>query len=235
MAPGARLVEIGPGTGALTKYLYHRFPDLEVIEIDRRAVELLRTEFPGLKIHQQDVLQTNWHDIADAALSPISVIGNLPYYITSPILFSVLDNRQLFDQAIFMMQKEVAMRLVARPGSGDYGILSVQTQLLSEPEYLFTVSRHVFNPPPKVESAMVKLTFKKPPPSTDLTQLKTVIRTSFNQRRKMLSNALKPILSQQIPDPDARHEFSLKFGLNRRAEALEPHEFVGLTNALFGR
>ena len=132
-----------------------------------------------------------------------------------------------------MMQKEVAERLVAKPGSKTYGILSVQTQLLSEPELLFNVSRHVFNPKPNVESAVVKLRFKNPAPDANPSQLKLVIRTAFNQRRKTLSNALKGILNDKVPDLVQKETIIRDFNLSRRAETLLPEEFVTLTNAIF--
>jgi 16S rRNA (adenine1518-N6/adenine1519-N6)-dimethyltransferase len=163
----------------------------------------------------------------------ISVVGNLPYYITSPILFSVIDNRGLFKEAVFMMQKEVAERLVAKPRTKAYGILSVQTQIWSNVDYLFTVSRHVFNPKPNVESAVVKLRFNSPVPEVDPVKLKLVIRTAFNQRRKTLNNALKTLLHDQFPDLLIRQEFAEKWTLNRRAEELTPLEFVELTNAMY--
>lgn len=229
--PGGRIVEIGPGTGAVTEFLFHKHPDLEVIEIDQRAVAYLNERFPGLKIHHQDILQTDWQGFSPLD-GKISVIGNLPYYITSPILFSVLDNRQLFDEAVFMMQKEVADRIVANPGNKTYGILSVQTQLFSRPEYLFTVSRHVFNPKPNVESAVVKFHFNPDIIIPHAPALKKLIRTAFNQRRKTLSNAIKPILNEYMLDPDQRQSLIQSFQLERRAETLAPQEFVHLNEAI---
>lgn len=232
-------MEIGPGTGALTRLLMERYADLEVIEIDSRAVDYLRDVYPDLTIHEQDVLKTDWQGLAT---SPISVVGNLPYYITSPILFSVLDRRELFSSAVFMMQKEVAERLVAKPRTKDYGILSVQTQLWSKPEYLFSVSRHVFTPKPNVESAVVRLTFDhstEPQENTrldtqvDAGKIKMVVRTAFNQRRKTLSNALKSILVERFPDAETRADFAAAQGLSRRAEELTPLEFVDLTRAIY--
>jgi 16S rRNA (adenine1518-N6/adenine1519-N6)-dimethyltransferase len=234
-APGDAIVEIGPGTGALTGPLLQQHPQLQVIEIDSRAVAFLSAKWPELRIHQQDVLQTRWDQPEMLGESgKISLIGNLPYYITSPILFSVLDNRHLFREAVFMMQKEVAERLVARPRTKDYGILSVQTQLFARVEYLFTVSRHVFNPPPNVESAVVKLHFDGPAPGAERDRLKVVIRTAFGQRRKTLQNSLKPILFDRFPAEADRAAFSAEFRLTRRAEELTPDEFVALTNALSG-
>jgi len=161
-------------------------------------------------------------------------VGNLHYYITSPILFSVLDRRELFTQAVFMMQREVALRLTALPRTKDYGILSVQTQLWSRPEYLFTVSRNVFHPRPNVESAVVRLSFDTPDPGVDRSRLKLVVRTAFSQRRKTLNNALKPILKEHIPDDAAREAFAAEHQLGRRAEELQPNEFIDLTRAICG-
>lgn len=221
-AEGDRVIEIGPGTGALTKILADRFPRTEVIEIDQRAVEVLQQELPELVIHQQDVLKMNWEDLLSPD-EPNYVVGNLPYYITSPILFSVMDQRHLFEEAVFMMQKEVAQRLVAEPGTKDYGILSVQTQLMSSPEILFDVSRHCFSPPPKVTSAVVRLRFDRPElPFRDET-MKKVVRTAFNQRRKKLSNALKPLLGKDLPEG---------FNYDKRAERWTPETYAKLSERL---
>lgn len=238
--PGGRIIEIGPGTGAVTDVLLQRYPQLEVIEVDPRAVNLLREKHPQLTIHHTDILKVDWRQglAASASAEPsadnrISLIGNLPYYITSPILFSVLDNRELFHEAVFMIQKEVAERLVARHRTKEYGILSVQTQLLARVEYLFTVSRHVFHPKPNVESAVIKLHFDGPAPEVDLANLKTVVRTAFGQRRKTMSNSLKPILVQAFPDESLRAEAVSRLGLHRRAEELVPEEFIELTLSLY--
>ncbi|MCG8373279.1 MAG: 16S rRNA (adenine(1518)-N(6)/adenine(1519)-N(6))-dimethyltransferase RsmA, partial [Balneolales bacterium] len=125
-----RIIEIGPGTGALTKWLVQNFENVHAIEVDERAVQVIKDELPELIIHQKDVLTVNWEELVSKKDST-HIIGNLPYYITSPILFSVLESRSFFKEAIFMMQKEVALRLVARPSTKEYGILSVQTQLMS--------------------------------------------------------------------------------------------------------
>lgn len=217
-----RVIEIGPGTGALTKRLIEKYPRTEVIEIDERAVAVLQKELPELTIHQKDVLKVNWPELLHPDASNY-VLGNLPYYITSPILFSVMDQRSLFKEAIFMMQKEVAERLVAEPGNKDYGILSVQTQLMSTPEILFDVSRHCFSPPPKVTSAVVRLRFDRPElPFRDET-MKKVVRTAFNQRRKKLSNALKPLLGKDLPEG---------FNYDQRAERWTPETYAKLSEHL---
>jgi len=206
------VLEIGPGTGALTQYLWPRFPRLELVEVDAEAVAVLNKRFEGVLIHQQDILKVNLQELIplqsdadrvdadrvnadqETAKPKNFVIGNLPYYITSPILFGLLEHRSRLAGALLMMQKEVAQRLVAIPRTKDYGILSVQTQLMSSPEYLFDVKPGSFSPPPKVTSAMVYVHFDKPALACSDKMLKTVVRTAFNQRRKKLSNALKSMI-----------------------------------------
>lgn len=215
-----RVIEIGPGTGALTDVLVDRFDDLQVVELDDRAVKLLEEKYPGLPIHHQNVLKTNWQKLS-AGKEKTHVVGNLPYYITSQILFNLLEYRQYLADAILMMQKEVAERLVANIRTKDYGILSVQTQLMSSPEILFSVSRQCFSPQPNVDSAMVKLTFDKGALACSDTDLKTVVRTAFNQRRKKLSNALKPLVDKK--------NLPAGFDFDKRAEAWRPEIYEKLT------
>ena len=217
-----RVIEIGPGTGALTKWLAEKFGDVHAIELDKRAVEVLKKEIEGITIHQKDVLKVDWPEIVDKSKNNL-VVGNLPYYITSPILFDLLENRNLFSEALLMMQKEVAERLVAEPSSKQYGILSVQTQIFSTPEILFEVAPHSFNPPPKVDSAVIKLKFDKPDPGFSDQTLKTIVRTAFNQRRKKLSNSLKPVLGDQLPEG---------FDFDDRAEHWSPDIYAKLAELL---
>lgn len=217
-----RIIEIGPGTGALTRWLVEKFDDVHAIELDQRAVELLGKEMPTLKIHHKDILKVNWSEFI-ASRSQTYVVGNLPYYITSPILFDLLENRDLFSGAILMMQKEVAERLVAKHSSKQYGILSVQTQLFSSVELLFDVSRNSFSPPPKVTSSVVRLTFNKPSLGISDISLKKVVRTAFNQRRKKLSNSLKPVLGDYLP---------AGFDFDKRAEHWEPETYAKLAEHL---
>lgn len=218
--PGERVIEIGPGTGALTEALLHRFDDLLAVELDDRAIALLNKKFDGLTIHHKNVLDIDWKELSKGK-EHTHVVGNLPYYITSQILFALLEQRSEITDAILMMQKEVAERLVADIRTKDYGILSVQTQLMSSVEILFPVSRHCFKPQPNVESAMVKLTFDKEELRCTDQHLKTVVRTAFNQRRKKLSNALKPIISKE--------ELPVGFDFDKRAEAWPPSEYEKLT------
>ncbi len=216
------LIEIGPGAGALTEYLYQRYPGLTVVEIDNRMVELLRQNYPELHIVEKDILKTDWNLILDKE-NENHVIGNLPYYITSQILFAILSHREHLKSALLMMQKEVAERIVADSGSKTYGILSVQCQLMSSPEILFDVPPQVFQPPPAVESSVVRFTFDKPSLMCSDEHLKKVVRMAFNQRRKKLSNALKRLESDL---PEDEFDFSL------RAEALTPQMYEKLTARL---
>jgi 16S rRNA (adenine1518-N6/adenine1519-N6)-dimethyltransferase len=218
-----RVIEIGPGEGALTVYLMNQYKDLLAIEIDDRAVELLAQKFPDLNVIHKDILKTDWDDILKSDGKNV-VVGNIPYYITSPILFKVMDAGAVFRRAVFLMQKEVAERLVASPGSKAYGILSVQAQLFGKVEYLFTVSRHVFHPKPKVESAVIAFEPFSEELAVPREQLKQVVRTAFNQRRKKLSNSLKAL---QI-DPE-----KIDFDLNLRPDQIKPTDYLKLTEEVF--
>jgi 16S rRNA (adenine1518-N6/adenine1519-N6)-dimethyltransferase len=217
-----KVIEIGPGAGALTELLAERFGNLSVIEIDGRMADYLSETFPGLHIIREDVLKFDWSK-ASAEGRPVHVVGNLPYYITSQILFSLLEKREDLSTAVLMMQKEVAERIVAEPRTKEYGILSVQTQLMSTPEILFDVPPQVFSPPPNVNSSVVRLTFDQPQLSCSDENLKTVVRMAFNQRRKKMSNALKR-LDTELPYGE--------FDFNLRAEALAPEMYESLTARL---
>ncbi len=228
-----RVIEIGPGTGALTGELSRRFRDLHVFEVDSRSIAVIQEHLPQVQVHAQSILEADFQSLSDEADGRLVIVGNLPYYLTSPILFQVIDRGNFFSQAVFMIQKEVAQRLSARPRTKEYGILSVQAQVLGRPETLFTVSRHAFDPPPKVESAVISWQ-----PGNDilpgsvadlpvpLSKFKQVVRTAFHQRRKKLANALKPILTSPLPDD---------FDAQRRAEELEPAEFLELAQLMQSR
>ncbi len=221
------VVEVGPGQGALTGLLLERYSNLKAVEIDARAVEFLKAEYPGLVVINMDVLDIDWPSLCTGSKKPFYLIGNLPYNITSPILFSLFDQAENMDEAVIMIQEEVARRLVAAPRSKAYGILSVAAQLVSRPELLFTVSRNVFRPRPAVSSAVVRLDFR--PGDHQFVRyeglLKRVVRESFNQRRKKLKNSLSRLtdqLARPVPEKWA----------GKRAEELSPCEFVELTNYL---
>ncbi|MDQ7039906.1 MAG: 16S rRNA (adenine(1518)-N(6)/adenine(1519)-N(6))-dimethyltransferase RsmA [Rhodothermus sp.] len=223
-APEDPVVEIGPGTGALTGLLLEHYPRLTAIEIDPRAIAELKARWPSLDVRRADVLTVNWPALAAEKNGRLHVVGNLPYYITSPILFALLDAREVLAEAVLMMQREVAERLVALPGSKTYGILSVVAQLWATPTLLFPVSRHVFRPRPRVESAVVRLTFEQPLPDVDPALLRQVIRTAFNQRRKTLRNSLRRLLPPGINLP--------VLWAQARAEMLAPADYVALTRWL---
>ena len=215
-------LEIGPGMGVLTQYLLEFGHDLTVVELDSESVEYLQQNFPALegRIIGDDILKV---DIKKIFPEQFCVIGNYPYNISSQIFFKVLDYKDQIPCCSGMIQKEVAERLASGPGSKAYGILSVLLQAWYDVEYLFTVSEYVFDPPPKVKSAVIKMTRNS---RTSLgcneALFKTVVKTSFNQRRKTLRNSMKAILGKDYPD------YSLPV-FDKRPEQLSVEQFVELT------
>ncbi len=214
-----KVLEIGPGTGALTQFLLEdsRF-STEVVEIDNESVVYLRQHYPNLVIHSENFLKMNFEQFGHA---PIAIVGNFPYNISSQILFKVIDEHHLVTEVVGMFQKEVAERVAEKPGTKTYGILSVLLQAFYDIEYLFTVSEHVFNPPPKVKSGVIRLTrnnVKELPCNASL--FKTIVKTTFNQRRKTIRNTIKPLLQGQT------FEHPL---LGQRPEQLSVNEFIELT------
>ncbi len=217
---GEMVLEIGPGEGALTGHLRELYENVKAVEVDGRAIEQLQTEYPEVNIIHADILKVSWDELGLISGKSV-VVGNIPYYITSPILFKIMDAGQLIRRAVLLMQDEVARRITASPGTKDYGILSVQAQVLGTPEYLFPVSRHVFFPKPKVESAVISWEPDSAIDAEDIPLFKRVVRTAFNQRRKKLSNSLKPVLNGEI-----------EFDLNLRPDQLTPEDFITLLNAV---
>ena len=223
---GASVVEIGAGTGALTGLLLARYPKLVALEVDARAVRYLEALYPRLDVRQCDVLEVDWRRMAAECGSPLHLIGNLPYNITSPIVFGLLRRRQRIAQAVFMMQREVAERLVAPPGTKAYGVPSVLAQLYARPELLFRVPRSVFRPRPGVESAVVRLDFDAAAePALEYSRLRAVVRAAFGQRRKMLRNSLRPLAHDRGAELPERWR-------RIRAEDLSPAGFVELAQYL---
>ena len=215
-----RVIEIGPGTGALTGLLSDRFRNFVAVEVDERAVDLLREQLPQLQVVHKDILECQWSDLTNGEAT--YVVGNLPYNITSPILFGMIDQNAPIAQATIMVQLEVARRMTAKPNTKDYGILSVATQLAGDVRMLFKVSKNVFRPVPDVESAIVQINFNSEGYRAD-PFLRRIIRTAFNQRRKTLRNSLKSICNE--------HGKTLEEGLGwRRPEDLTPEEFVALAD-----
>jgi 16S rRNA (adenine1518-N6/adenine1519-N6)-dimethyltransferase len=223
--PSLPVLEVGPGTGMLTQFLLQRERDLTVVEIDRESIAYLNEHFPALKgrIIEEDFLRM---DLSKLYSGNFCIIGNYPYNISSQIFFKVLDNRESVPCCAGMIQKEVAERIVASPGSKTYSILSVLLQAWYDVEYLFTVDEQAFIPPPKVKSAVVRLTRNKRKQLNCNEKLfKTVVKTSFNQRRKMLRNSVKSLLSEESPLPDDPM-------LTKRPEQLSIEQFEQLTNLL---
>ncbi|PVZ15739.1 MULTISPECIES: 16S rRNA (adenine(1518)-N(6)/adenine(1519)-N(6))-dimethyltransferase RsmA [unclassified Pseudomonas] len=198
---GERLLEIGPGQGALTEGLLGSGAQLDVIELDKDLVPILENQFAGrgnFNLHQGDALK---FDFATLGAEPRSlrVVGNLPYNISTPLIFHLLGNAPLIRDMHFMLQKEVVERMAAGPGGGDWGRLSIMVQYHCRVEHLFNVGPGAFNPPPKVDSAIVRLIPHDTPPhqAKDPKQLERVVREAFNQRRKTLRNTLKALLSAE--------------------------------------
>ena len=217
------VLEIGPGMGVLTKYLYNKEGlDFHAIEIDRESVAYLHEHYPSLHVIEGDFLAL---DLSTLFSEPFAVIGNFPYNISSQILFKVFDNRNCIPEVVGMFQKEVAERVAAKPGSKTYGILSVLLSAFYNIEYLFTVHENVFNPPPKVKSAVIRLRRNSVTSlECDETLFVKVVKIGFNQRRKTLRNALK-----QLSLPLDAVPVQL---LSLRAEQLSVNDFIALTKSL---
>lgn len=221
------VLEIGPGMGVLTQYLTEREElDLYLVEIDKESVAYLQNHhgFTDKNLFDADFLRADLNKIL--GLTPedrFGIIGNFPYNISSQIFFRVLDYKDQVQEVVGMVQKEVGQRIASPPGNKDYGILSVLLQAYYDIEYAFTVPPGAFDPPPKVDSGVIRLVRNYDKVlNCDFKKFKLVVKTAFNQRRKMLSNALKPI-SGQAEFPYA----------NKRAEQLDYTQFVEITNAIF--
>ncbi|MBL7968941.1 MAG: 16S rRNA (adenine(1518)-N(6)/adenine(1519)-N(6))-dimethyltransferase RsmA [Prolixibacteraceae bacterium] len=193
-----KVLEIGPGMGVLTQFLLNEKPyETYVVEIDRESVEYLNQHFPELneRIISADFLRLNLHNHFS---EPFAIIGNFPYNISSQIFFKVLEYRNQIPEVVGMLQKEVAERLAAPPGSKTYGILSVFLQAYYNIEYLFTVHENVFTPPPKVKSGVIRLTRNKTTQlNCDEKLFTSVVKMAFNQRRKTMRNSLKSMITTE--------------------------------------
>lgn len=218
------VVEVGPGMGVLTQFLVEKGCDLTVVEIDTESVTWLKANMPALDGHilEADFLRLDLGELFRGR--KMCVIGNYPYNISSQIFFHILQWRNLVVCCSGMLQKEVAERLAAPPGTKARGILSVLLQAWYDVEYLFTVDEHVFNPPPKVKSGVVKLTRNNVDTlGCDEALFRTVVKTTFGQRRKTLRNSLKGLLPAGAPMPDSPL-------LALRPEQLSVSQFIELTN-----
>lgn len=218
-----RVLEIGPGTGALTKFLLKRKDlDVHVVDVDRDSIVYLKENLPDLKgrIYEADFLKTDLHSLMGD--EPFSVVGNFPYNISSQILFKCLEYRNRIPEIMGMFQKEVAQRVAEGPGSKQYGILSVLMQAYYNIEYCFTVPPGVFNPPPKVDSGVIRCTRnERVHLECDEGLFVKVVKATFNQRRKTIRNSLKPICN--------KIELSNNL-LDLRPEKLSVDQFIELTN-----
>jgi len=231
------ILEIGPGEGALTKYLLGRTGTLVVVDIDRRVIAYLNDHVlpvrqPGFQstvtVLHQDILETDLTSLSHQLENRLRIVGNVPYHITSPIIFHVLQHRNAVTDLTIMIQKEVARRLVAIPRTKDYGILAVLCQLNADVKLLFEVSPNAFYPKPKVTSAVVRLRMLDRPrvPVRDEAFVTMVVRGVFGKRRKTLRNSLAYLFDQQMPPTVAGLD------LQRRPEELTVAELVDLANAL---
>jgi 16S rRNA (adenine1518-N6/adenine1519-N6)-dimethyltransferase len=231
--PGQHMVEIGPGLAALTQPLVERLGHLTVIELDRDLAVRLR-EHPHLSVVESDVLKVDFRALASHMLASaqtpatstakIRVVGNLPYNISTPILFHLLDQVDVIEDQHFMLQKEVIDRMVAQPATSDYSRLSVMLQWRYDMANVLFVPPESFDPPPRVDSAVVRMVPLAQPPVVDVQTLETLVQVAFSQRRKILRNTLGKWLDEK--------GFAGHFDLQRRAEEVPVAEFVALAQAV---
>lgn len=212
----SKVVEVGPGMGAITKYLIDKKHPFSVIEVDGESITYLRENYPEL-----DIVDFNFLKLDLATLNEgkeFSLIGNFPYFISAQILTKIFDNRDLVSDVVGMFQKEVVEKVMAKPGKKNYGIISVLLQAFYNMEYLFTVDEKSFDPPPNVKSGVIKMTrnsiVELP---IEIGTFKQLVKLGFNQRRKTLRNSLKSILPDVIRDEEI---------FAKRPEQLEVHEFI---------
>ncbi len=227
-APGQTMVEIGPGLAALTQPLVERLGQLTVIELDRDLARRLR-EHPQLRVVESDVLKVDFGALAREILpadstQKLRVVGNLPYNISSPILFHLLDHVQAIEDQHFMLQKEVIDRMVARPATADYGRLSVMLQWRYAMENVLFVPPESFDPPPRVDSAVVRMVPHAAPASLRRDVLENLVQIAFSQRRKLLRHTLGKWLEDK--------RFAGTFDLQRRAEEVPVDEYVALAQSV---
>lgn len=222
--PDIPVLEVGPGMGVMTQFLLKKPRELKVVEIDFESVPFLREHFPALadNVIEADFLKMDLEKVFEGR--PFVLTGNYPYNISSQIFFKMLENKNLIPCCTGMIQKEVAERMAAAPGSKVYGVLSVLVQAWYDVDYLFTVHENVFNPPPKVKSAVIRLTRNsKESLGCDERLFRRIVKSVFTMRRKMMRNGMKQILpkdSDLLADPI----------FNLRPEQLSVEDFINLTN-----
>lgn len=226
--PDIPVLEVGPGTGMMTKFLLPKPRPLKVVEIDCESVSYLEDHYPELQIVSGDFLKMDLDTLFEG--KPFLLTGNYPYDISSQIFFKMLDYRHLIPCCTGMIQREVALRIASQPGTKAYGILSVMLQCWYDCEYLFTVDENVFNPPPKVKSAVIRMTRNsRTTLGCDEALFKKVVKATFNQRRKMLRVSLKQLFNADTM-PSA--EFFQQDIMTKRPEQLTIEQFIELTNKI---
>jgi len=228
--PGDAMVEIGPGLAALTQPLVERLGQLSVIELDRDLAQRLRAH-AQLSVIESDGLKVDFRALAGALVQPgapggLRVVGNLPYNISTPILFHLMDSADVIADQHFMLQKEVIDRMLAEPATADYGRLSVMLQWRYDMEDVLFVPPQSFDPPPRVDSAVVRMVPRAEPAALDVRRLEEIVQVAFSQRRKLLRHTLGRWL-------DARG-FGGSFDTQRRAEEVPVHEYIALTQQAAG-
>lgn len=222
--PNIPILEVGPGMGVLTQYLLTKERHIKVVELDFESVAYLRKEYPSMEenIIEDDFLKMRLENVFDQ--KPFVLTGNYPYNISSQIFFKMLDYKHLIPCCTGMIQKEVAERIAAKEGNKTYGILSVLIQAWYNVEYLFTVSETVFNPPPKVKSAVIRMTRNDVESlGCDEKLFKQVVKTTFNQRRKTIRNSIKPLIGKEL-------KLDESVVWSKRPEQLSVKGFIELTN-----
>jgi 16S rRNA (adenine1518-N6/adenine1519-N6)-dimethyltransferase len=232
-ATAGNILEVGPGTGVLTQFLLRRPENLKLVEIDRESIAFLQETYPRIResgatdnktatLYQEDFLDMELSNLFDG--KSFSIIGNFPYNISSQIFFKVIKYKEIIPEVVGMVQKEVAERMIATPGKKTYGILSVLLQRWYDVEYLFTVDEFVFIPPPKVKSAVIRMSRNdRQDMQCDENLFIRLVKTTFNQRRKTIRNSIKPLLGNKVYDCDF---------MNLRPEQLSIEQFIDFTNEI---
>jgi 16S rRNA (adenine1518-N6/adenine1519-N6)-dimethyltransferase len=223
--PGDNIIEIGPGLGALTKKLLEKVPSITAVEIDTRVGEELKAKFPGLKLLTQDILKTDLNDIYSENNTKLRITGNIPYNLTSPILFMIIENNAIISDSVLMTQLEVAQRITSQKGTKEYGILSVLLNYFCDVKLCFKVSPNVFTPRPKVWSGIIHLYLKE----IHMTEQEKkifiqTVKAAFGNRRKTLKNSLSNSIFKELNFENSGIDLSL------RAEQLDITDFVTLAN-----
>jgi 16S rRNA (adenine1518-N6/adenine1519-N6)-dimethyltransferase len=221
------IIEIGSGKGEITKYILDNTKNFIAVELDKNNCSFLKGKFPELKILELDFLKLDLSKISKPGKNKFRIIGNIPYNITTGILFKIVDNREIINDAQLMIQEEVAQRIVARPGTKAYGILSIMLQVFCLPKLLFKVSKNCFYPKPKVDSRIVHFDFNKNLLNkiSDIDFFRKFIRTTFGTRRKTLRNTLKRLNLDT-------NNLNIKYDFSKRAESLNINELINLSNRL---